>query len=258
METRLISKGKSEPREGLVEQGRAQVALAKQYAAELAEHGFSQDDTAELDRAIATLESEPAVKVEGLGAEDSPAAAADPDVEADAISEAKAFVRRLRHSLPRVLRGQEGEGASGDPFHLEAPLRRAAPKIAAYLEKVRPSVTALDEKLSPHFKGGKATDALDAVKRKLDTVGGAGNIPHAGQSADTLAIYATKGRVLELIEDLNRAGRSAFDGQAEIAAKFNKDILLRARKKLRAEKEKKIPETAPQLEPDKVASPKQS
>jgi hypothetical protein len=39
-----------------------------------------------------------------------------------------------------------------------------------------------------------------------------------------------KGRVFQQIEDLNRAARSAFYKQLEIGGKFNKDILLRARK----------------------------
>lgn len=48
--------------------------------------------------------------------------------------------------------------------------------------------------------------------------------------ADTLAVCERKGRVLRAIEDLNRAGKMAFDGDAVQIARFNKDILLRARK----------------------------
>ncbi len=36
--------------------------------------------------------------------------------------------------------------------------------------------------------------------------------------------------LLEAIEDLNRAGKSAFDGDAAHIALWNKDILARARK----------------------------
>jgi hypothetical protein len=46
----------------------------------------------------------------------------------------------------------------------------------------------------------------------------------------TQQVYEAKGRVLEQIEDLNRAGRTAFDGNAAMMAKFNKDVLNRARK----------------------------
>jgi hypothetical protein len=47
---------------------------------------------------------------------------------------------------------------------------------------------------------------------------------------EKLELFAAKGRVLEMIEDLNRAGRIAFEGQAETVGKFNKDLLLRARR----------------------------
>ena len=46
---------------------------------------------------------------------------------------------------------------------------------------------------------------------------------------DTLEIYEAKGRALLLLADLNDAGHNAFDGAPE-AGKFNKDLVLRARK----------------------------
>ena len=49
-------------------------------------------------------------------------------------------------------------------------------------------------------------------------------------SEETLDLYQLKGEVLVLIERLNRAGRTAFDGDANKAALFNKDLLLRARR----------------------------
>lgn len=58
--------------------------------------------------------------------------------------------------------------------------------------------------------------------------------------AETLAVYEKKGRLLEQIEDLNRAGKSVFDGQADKIALFNKDILMRARK-TKAKKEGEEP-----------------
>ncbi|MBU1509712.1 hypothetical protein KKD52_05075, partial [Myxococcota bacterium] len=39
-----------------------------------------------------------------------------------------------------------------------------------------------------------------------------------------------KGRLLDLIDELNGVARIAFDGQAEKRARFNKDMLLRARR----------------------------
>lgn len=58
---------------------------------------------------------------------------------------------------------------------------------------------------------------------------------------ETLALYEVMGKVLEQIEDLNRAGKSAFDGDAATRGKLNKDILLRARKE-QVNKEAEAPE----------------
>jgi len=42
---------------------------------------------------------------------------------------------------------------------------------------------------------------------------------------ETLALLELKGRVLDLVEELNGVARIAFEGQAELRAKFNKDLL---------------------------------
>jgi hypothetical protein len=49
--------------------------------------------------------------------------------------------------------------------------------------------------------------------------------------AATQHLYEAKGRLLEAITELNRIGQIAFDGDASSRARFNKDILLRARHK---------------------------
>ena len=45
-----------------------------------------------------------------------------------------------------------------------------------------------------------------------------------------MALYEAKGRLLELIERANRVARIAFDGDAVMCARFNKDLLLRGGK----------------------------
>ncbi len=51
----------------------------------------------------------------------------------------------------------------------------------------------------------------------------------SGLPQDTLAVYMTKGKVLEMIEDMNRIAKNAFKGQPERVAEFNKEVLKRAR-----------------------------
>lgn len=47
----------------------------------------------------------------------------------------------------------------------------------------------------------------------------------------TQKVLALKGEALELIEKFNRAGKRAYEGNAKMIALFNKDLILRARKK---------------------------
>jgi hypothetical protein len=201
------------------------VALAKQHAAALAEHGWSADDTTALAVDVGTLDSSMAAqaeaKIEAGGAVKE---------EEDAIDGAKQFLRRLRYGLPRAIREAKKPGVTLAAFAAGERLGRATPKIAAYLMKIKPAVAALDGALAGSFGGKKASEELDVVKGALDGADTAQEIARTNVPEQTLAVYEVKGRVLEGIEDLNRAAKSAFDGQAEVAAKFNKDILLRARK----------------------------
>lgn len=225
VDMRLVRKGKGEPREGLLKQGEAHIALGKQYAEALIESGWSSEDTVELEKNVVLLRSKRAPAAEAREQEeDEPV-----DAESRAISEAKAFIRRLRNALPRALReAKEGE-LHADAFEIRERLGRSAKVISAYLTRVRPSVEKLDDDLRKHFAGKTASELLDNVKNALAAAERPGDALHPAETAEVLAYYDLKGRILEGIEDLNRAGRIAFEGQGEVVGKFNKDILLRAR-----------------------------
>ncbi|MBU1241422.1 hypothetical protein KKF84_03820 [Myxococcota bacterium] len=45
--------------------------------------------------------------------------------------------------------------------------------------------------------------------------------------SDTMAVNELKGKILDQVEELNSIAKMAFDGQADLRAKFNKDLLLR-------------------------------
>jgi hypothetical protein len=153
------------------------------------------------------------------------------EIEPSAIASAKAFVRRLRNALPRALRETKATGVSEESFDAGGKLGREAPRIIGYLEKIRPSVGAIDGELRRHFGGKSALELLDQAKGALEKKGASGQGAGAAEEPnETRELHAAKGRVLEMIEDLNRAGRIAFEGQAETVGKFNKDILLRTRR----------------------------
>ena len=225
VDMRLVRKGKGEPREGLVQQGKVHVTLARQYEASLIESGWSNEDTAELEKNVLLLE---AAKASQGDAPEAAESASDP--ESTAVGEAKVFLRRLRNALPRTLRETRASGVSAEMFETGERFGRSPQKMAAYLTKIRPSIESLDGDLSRFFGGKKASELLDNAKAALDKAGSAEDTANEGLPEETLNFHALKGRVLEGIEDLNRAGRIAFEGQGEVVGKFNKDILLRARR----------------------------
>ena len=106
----------------------------------------------------------------------------------------------------------------------------STPKLVTFLKENRNLVARFDAKLTP-YNGGKSPLAqLDQLVLELDEKQGNQNAAQVVLPAATFELRVLKGQLLEMIEDLNRIGRVAFYGRAEIAGKFNKDILLRARR----------------------------
>lgn len=241
LDIRLINKGKSEPRAGLAQEGKVHVGLAKQHEAALEANGWLPKDTDALAVNVASLEA-----AGGTQAKAYDDASYTTAWEARAITATKAYLRRLRNALPRALREAPTAGVTIEAFHAGEVLGRSTPKLAKYLARIRPAVVTLDPVLQKHFKGTTASAELDAVKAKLDQADTAQELSRKHAPSETVALYEVMGKVLEQIEDLNRAGKSAFDGDAAIRGKFNKDILLRARKE-EPKKKPTTPSPAPSL-----------
>jgi hypothetical protein len=244
LDQRLVNKGKSEPRDGLAQQGKVHVGLAQQHATELADSGWSAADTVSLAASVVSLEQAAGSQSAGYDHADHTST-----TESDAIDGAKAFIRRLRNALPRALRDNPTHGLTLESFHVGDILGRSTPKISKYLAAIRPGVETLNVALQSHFKGQNATIELDAVKGTLDHADTAQELARKHAPTTTLALYEVMGRVLEQIEDLNRAGKSAFDGDAATRGKFNKDILLRARKVREPKKPAEAPAPPPPATP---------
>lgn len=224
IDVRLVNKGMHEPRAGLVDEAALKVALGREYASELAEHGWSAADTDELEAGRRELDTTMAQQADLQGTTRQ----AGVDTHA-AVDQSKDFIFRLRQALPRVLR--ETTGVSEKDFAVGGPpLRRSAPRLHLYLNHIAPAVARIEIELRPYFGGQSATRMLTEAQEALDRANTAHEIKLGDLPLATQQVYQAKGRVLELIEDLNRAGRSAFRGNAAIAARFNKDLLLRARR----------------------------
>ena len=220
----LEKKGKGQPRLGLVEQGKVSAGLARQYATQLATVGWSTPDTDAMAANVTELESDISVQAENRASHGDAHRS-----EQAGIDDAKRFLRLLSHALPRVLRNTK-TGLTATDFSAGARLGRSTPKISGHLTRIRPHVAALDSELTPAFGGQSALAQLDRVKSELDAADTKQEVSVSALPADTAKLYATKGKLLEAIEDVNHAGKMAFDGDATMVALWNKDILMRARK----------------------------
>lgn len=225
---RLVRKGMDEPRDALVEQGQVSAALAEHpdNAAALAAHNWPPERTTELKELVEQLKSEVAVKAEAQRL-----AASAGEAKEIAIDDAKAFIRTLRYSLPECLRKTSVTTVNAASFEVGGkPLRRNPARIAAYLVKISKAVEALDADLAPFFGGTSPSTLLAARLTALEVANTARRVEVSLLPEATQRVSEIKGRLLEGIEDLNRAARRAFDGDAVKIAQFNKDILLRARR----------------------------
>jgi hypothetical protein len=228
MDLQLAKKGRNEPRAGIVAQGTVHVGLGEQHAAELARAGWPAAQTALLKGQVSRLGDEGAARAEAQDA-----ARSATDREHAAVDEAKRVVRLLRNALPIALR-QAPDNLTARAF-ASGTLHRTTKRIRQYLSDVRPSVAKLDSALAPFFEGAypgmKPSEVIEEAERALGAADQAQEVGLKDLPAKTLALYETKGLVLRLIEDMNRTARIAFDGNAVLVGKFNKDVLLRARKK---------------------------
>ena len=143
-----------------------------------------------------------------------------------AIDSAKDHTALLSAVLPSLLRDRE----LSCPMPVEIlprSIKRSTKKILKYLVETRGVVESLNEELRPSFNGGSALEAHDKVFKDLTDANTSQDTKTKELPYETRLIHETKGALLELIEDMNRLGRFIFRGQAELAAQFNKDMLLK-------------------------------
>jgi hypothetical protein len=257
VDIRLAKKGKKEPRDGLSQEAKAHVKLGKQHAVELAEHNWSVQDTAALEANVARLDGSMGTQT---GAKTTAKSAAVS--EKDAGAAAKKYIARLRRALPRALREAPDLKLTLSDFKAGEDLGESTPKISKYLSTIRDNVAKADKALAAAFTKKGALALLDEVKATLDAADSDQELARKNQPDTTQALYEVMGKVLEQIEDMNRAGQSAFEDDPTTAAKFDKQILERARKaakkKAKAEAKPAKGEAKPAkggAEPAKPAAP---
>jgi hypothetical protein len=128
--------------------------------------------------------------------------------------------------VPIVLRKHKIQGVAQSSFNSNGKIGSSTTKISQYLAQIRPHVQVMDEYLKPRFGGKSALALLETVKSNLDNSTATQSTLYDNLPVETAAVYLLAGQLLEAIEEMNVAGKIAFDGDAANASKFNKDLIL--------------------------------
>lgn len=226
IDLRLARLGQSQPRAALVEQGLVSAALAQEFAAPLKLYGWADAKTQAMQASTATLQGAQATQADQR--DDARTALGG---EAAAKVNAKAFVRKLRLAWPLAFRDAgEKAGVAAEAIESGGPIGQSTPKLLSYLATVAPAVKTLDKQLTPYFGGQSPSALITQLRPALEQADAKQETEWAQVPEATQRIYEAKGRLFEAIVELNRIGQIAFDGDAVTRARFNKDVLLRARK----------------------------
>jgi hypothetical protein len=147
-----------------------------------------------------------------------------------ARSEGKTLSRAVREALRIVLKDGPVAGVSLDQVALHGNQLQTTPEVLAHLSALAPKLAPLDAELARFFEGQKASELVRAAWERLRDADALQEKTRMDLPQETLALLELKGRVLDLIEEINGVARIAFEGRSEIRAKFNKDLLYRGRR----------------------------
>jgi len=224
----LVAKGLREPLPGVLAQARYHGALAKLHAAPLAEKKWSASDTEALVVATDAVDTAKAQQLD-----ERAGAHGDTRDQAGAVSSAKTLIQKLRLVLPLVLADHADALGDINKKVFAVPggeLGRSPGTVSAYLNQIAPALTKLDPFFAGYFDDQKLSELARAAKLKLDQTSATQDLSEANLPDEALALQEQKGKLLKLIDRLNALGKLRFHGDAATSGKFNRDLLLAARK----------------------------
>ena len=225
LNARLVEKGKQYSLSAVTQQGRVLHGHAAEHLAELSPNGWTADDNAALGTNLGTLED--ATSDRDKSREDAKSLTLD---EGALRSEGKTLSRAIREMAWIVLKDGPVDGVAYDQFSVKGGRLDSTRDVLEYLKLLATRIAPLDTRLERYFGGKKASElALEAWQRLRDA-DVTQEMTRSELPAGTQALLELKGRVLDQLDELNAIARVTFDGQAELRAKFNKDLLLRGRR----------------------------
>lgn len=220
----LERKGRKEPFGPVLEQGKVTFERAKAHFPKLQSRGYRQEQLddfgARLDEASGLITSAEAKRE---------ASKALTRAENQAVTDAKGLIRDVQISAPLAIRDAGTKEITVEVFFADEKLNRSPRKIILHLDRIAQPVTRLEPFFKPYLGVESPSAHLASVRKALFDANAVQEIAFGDLPQATRKFYELKGRLLQHIEDVNRIGKLAFAGQADIAGTFNKDILLRGR-----------------------------
>lgn len=225
VDKRLAEKGSKEHLDALVQQGSYHNELVAKNEAALIKRGFKEQQKKDLGELVQNLGSDDAKRaVARAGSRGATR------TEQSCLQACKDFFAEVRVALPLAIKDKNDPNIVIDNFHVGEKLGRSTPRIIQYTGRLEGQLVPVDEALKPYLEGRTASVEAKRLREALQNADSSQEVSIASLPEHTQKVYENMGRLLELIEDINRIGKLAFAGQAAIAGQFNKDILLRARK----------------------------
>lgn len=223
LDSKMVRKGSDVPLGGLVDQGGQARLLTAEFGAELAKFGYGPAQAEAVLEQLKILGSEKAQVIDARAQ-----AKSSTQTERQKLSEAKRVKRVLVSAVTDLFADGEISVADRDAFHAGAKLGRSTPDHSVYLGQIRGVVDRLAPKLRPLIGDVDPLALVDGAKSSLDGAQATQEFSLQALPQETAEVYEAKGRLLSLIEKQNRAAARAFDGNALVLARFNKDQILRA------------------------------
>ena len=245
----LANLGKRYNTSAVVEQGLASHATYEKHKDVLEQFAFGPEKAAAMMAAVEEIKN-----LIGEREEDKVESTASTRTEVEHMAIAKDFTRTITLMAPIVVKNHELTKPTVSQLKPQEAIDGSTRKMIAYLSGLKPVLAPVAEHFVPYFRDEAPMDVLNAALTGLQ--GTAGDQEHKQKlgPVKTAEQYVAKGKLLELIDEMNRVGKVAFAGQAQVIGQFNKDILWRSR---RAKKTTtaKTEETATEKTEKKPADP---
>ncbi len=227
----LVRKGRAEPTKGIIDQTEYTAGLTAEKKAALLDCGLTEEQ-------IVTLGSLRDELLQYIGTRGAAVVSAEEATreEERCVDLSKRHFRQLRLATPMAARKAAVTETDLKRLVPQVAVGRSTIRIIEHLTNSRETVAKLDDALKPYFRGESALAQHDALRAGLLAAQRNQETKATATPENTRALHLIKGRLLQLIEDINRIGQIAFPNEAETSSRFNKDILLRARGNTRSKK----------------------